>query len=217
MDFSTARRNMVDCQLRPNQVADPAILAAMLELPRERFVPPNYQSVAYIDEDLPLGGGRYLMEPMVLGRLLQIAEIGPEDVVLAIGCGAGYSAAVLSRLAGTVVAVEANPTLVAAAGELLAKLGCDNVAVIEGPLGGGCPTEAPFDVIFLDGAVAAVPDAIQAQLKEGGRLVSVLAEKGGVGRGIVMTRSKGGIGCRAIFDAATPFLPGFEAKEEFVF
>ena len=216
-DFAAARRNMVDCQLRPHEVADPGLIAAMLDVPRERFVPVNFQGVAYIDEDLAIGEGRYVMEPMVLGRLLQLAEIGPDDVVLDIGCGSGYAAAVIGRLAGTVVALESNSTLAAAASERFAEFDCDNVAVVEGPLAEGCPAQAPFDVIFIDGAVAEVPAAITDQLKEGGRLVTVVAAKARFGQGVVMIRSGDCMGRRAVFDAATPLLPGFAAKEEFVF
>ncbi|MCE2510577.1 MAG: protein-L-isoaspartate O-methyltransferase [Alphaproteobacteria bacterium] len=216
-DFTVARRNMVDCQLRPNEVADLNLVAAILDVPRERFVPLNLQGVAYIDEDLALGNGRYVMEPMVFGRLMQLAEIKPDDVVLVIGCGTGYSAAVLGRLAGTVVALESDPTLAETATALLAELGCDNVAVVGGPLEAGCPTQAPFDVIFIDGAVAAVPAAITDQLKEDGRLVTVLAGTGRVGHGVVMIRCGDFVGQRTVFDAATPLLPDFAPKEEFVF
>jgi len=216
-DFAAARRNMVDCQLRPHEVADPGLIAAMLEVPRECFVPANLQGIAYIDEDLAIGEGRYVMEPLVLGRLLQLAEIGPDDIVLDIGCGSGYSAAVIGHLAGTVVALESNSSLAITASKKFIEFNCDNVAVVEGPLAGGCPAQAPFNVIFIDGAVAKVPAVITDQLKEGGRLVTVVADKERVGQGIVMIRSGDFIGSRAVFDATTPLLPGFAAKEEFVF
>ncbi|MEQ9042496.1 MAG: protein-L-isoaspartate O-methyltransferase [Alphaproteobacteria bacterium] len=216
-NFAVARRNMVDCQLRPNEVTDAKLVAAMLDVPRERFVPVSLQGVAYIDEDLALGNGRYLMEPMVFARLMQLAEIGPEDVVLDIGCGTGYSAAVIGRLAGTVVALESDAALAATATELLGELACDNVAVIEGDLTAGCRGQGPFDVIFIEGAVAEVPKAITDQLKEGGRLVTVMAKTPQVGRGVVMVRCGDAVGCRTVFDAATPYLPGFAVKEEFVF
>jgi len=216
-DFADARRNMVEGQLRPNKVTDPRIVAAMLELPRERFVPPAHQWAAYSDEDLPLGRGRFLMEPMVLARLLQLAEIQEGDVVLDIGCNTGYSAAVLARLAGTVVALESDSVFAASATELLTELGCDNVAVVEGPLASGYPSQAPFDVIFIDGAGADLPGTLCEQLKEGGRLVAVQAGAEGIGQATLWMRTAGSEGSRTAFDAATPQLPEFAAKEAFVF
>ncbi len=216
-DFADARRNMVECQLRPNKVTDPRIVAAMSELPRERFVPPAHQCAAYSDEDLPLGRGRSLMEPMVLARLLQLAEIQEGDVVLDIGCNTGYSAAVLARLAGTVVALESDSAFAASATELLTELGCDNVVVVEGPLASGYPSQAPFDVIFIDGAGADLPGTLCEQLKEGGRLVAVQAGAEGIGQATLWMRTAGCEGRRAAFDAATPQLPEFAAKEAFVF
>ena len=216
-DFAAARRNMVDCQLRPNKVTDVRIVAAMSELPRERFVQPAHQAVAYVDAHLSLDRGRSVMEPVVLARLLEIAEIQQGDVVLDIGCNTGYSAAVIARLAGTVVALESDPAFAAFATELLSELGCDNVAVVEGPLADGYPSQAPFDVIFIDGAITEVPEAIRNQLKKGGRLVAVLAGPTGVGQATVLTRTDNHIGSRAVFDAAMPRLPEFMAKEGFVF
>lgn len=216
-DFVFARRNMVDCQLRPNQVTDPRVIAAMSELPRERFVSPSHQGVAYLDEALPLGRGRSLMEPMVLGRLLQLAEIQEGDVVLAIGCNTGYAAATIARLAGTVVALESDAAFAASATELLSELGSDNVAVVEGPLAAGYPSQAPYDVIFLGGAAAQIPETISSQLKEGGRLVFVQTGQAGVGQATLLMRTEGCVGSRAVFDATTPPLPEFAAKEAFVF
>ncbi|PCJ59578.1 MAG: protein-L-isoaspartate O-methyltransferase [Rhodospirillaceae bacterium] len=216
-DFTAARRNMVDCQLRPNKVTDPRLVAAMSELPRERFVPSGYEGVAYVDAHLPLDRGRSIMEPMVLARLLELAEIQQGDVVLDIGCSTGYSAAVIAALAGTVVALESDPVFAGFATKLLLELGCDNVAVVEGPLADGYPSQAPFDVIFIDGAIAEVPEAIRNQLKKGGRLVAVLTGPAGVGQATVLTRTDSSVGSRAAFDAATPELPEFAAKEGFVF
>ena len=152
-DYAIFRRNMVENQIRPNRVTDSAILTVMGELPRERFLPEALRGVAYVDEDIEIAEGRYLMEPLVLARLLQAAAVDREDMVLDIGCATAYSTAVLARLAGTVVAVESDPNLAAGAMATLEELGIDNAVVIEGPLAEGYPGQAPYNVILLGGAV----------------------------------------------------------------
>ncbi|MDB5408146.1 MAG: protein-L-isoaspartate O-methyltransferase [Rhodospirillales bacterium] len=214
-EYQSVRLNMVESQVRPNKVTDPAILDALLAVPRERFVPESLRGIAYVDEDVPLGGGRYLMEPMVFARLLQFAEIGSGDGVLDVGCALGYSAAVLARIARRVVAVEDDKGLLPRARALLADVG--NVTLVETPLAGGCPQHASYDVILLEGAVGSVPAAIAEQLAEGGRLVTVLYSAQGMGKAVLMTRRHGIIGQRIIFDAGTPLLPGFAPQPEFVF
>ena len=221
-DFGLARTRMVDSQLRTENVTDYDVLAAMGEVPRERFVPAADSALAYVDRDIPiLAGGpdrmpRYLMEPAPFARLLQAAEIRPTDVVLDVGCGSGYSAAVLARLADRVVALESDPDLAAQATAILAELGVANVSVVVGALEAGSASRAPFDVIVMEGAVETVPDALFGQLGEGGRLVAVV----GYGRAAsakVFTRSGGEIGSRAAFDAAVMPLPGFRKPQAFVF
>ena len=216
MDYASARRNMVESQLRPNKVTDPALLDALTAVPRELFVPEPLRSVAYVDEDIPLGRGRFLMEPMILGRLLELAAVRPSDVALVIGAGLGYSAAVLARVAGRVVALEGDPEFVQQAAPVLQTLGVSNVALVEGPLAEGAPRQAPFDVILFDGAVDRVPPAILDQLAEEGRLVAVI-RTAGIGRATLMTRQAGIVASRVAFDAAVPRLPGFEPAPAFVF
>jgi protein-L-isoaspartate(D-aspartate) O-methyltransferase len=216
-DYAVARRNMVAGQIRTNQVTDPALIAALEEIPREIFVPPALAGVGYLDEDLPLGGGRYVMEPRVFARLLQAAGIGRSDVVLDIGCATGYSSAVISRLAATVVALESDPVLIRKANEAFARLELDNAVVVEGPLASGYPAQAPFDVIVIEGGVPEVPPAIAAQLAEGGRLAAVVAPPGGTGQAVLMLRRGGVVSGRAICDASTPPLPGFEILPSFQF
>src|SRR6185312_13026628 len=174
-DYAAARRNMVDSQLRTNRITDAGLLAAMGEVPREAFVPPQLAGVAYVDEDISIGQGRYLMEPMVLGRLLQAARIQPSDMVLDIGCATGYSSAIAAKLAATVIALESDSALARAAEGNFAKLRIDNVVVQRDELRVGCPRHAPFDVILIQGSVSEIPAAIAAQLGEGGRLVAVVA------------------------------------------
>jgi protein-L-isoaspartate(D-aspartate) O-methyltransferase len=222
IDFATARRNMVDSQIRPNRVTSPTLLQALLDVPRELFVPETERGVAYVDEDIPLQataeiGPRWLMEPMVFARLLQAAEIEKSEVVLHIGCGSGYGAAVLSRLAATVVAVESDPALSAAATSNLERLKVDNVAFIAGDLKKGCPAQAPYGVIVFDGAISRVDEQIGAQLAEGGRLVAVLRDGPGMGKAILALRRGGKLSHRVLFDAGTPYLPGFVPEPSFVF
>ncbi|MGF1607765.1 MAG: protein-L-isoaspartate O-methyltransferase [Kiloniellales bacterium] len=223
MDYAAARLNMVESQLRTNRVSTPALIEAFETVPRERFLPESMRGIAYIDEDLPLGspdqhgGGRHLMEPMVLARLLQAAAGQPGDVVLEIGSGSGYAAAILARLAATVVALESDPELARQANALLNELGADNAVVVTGPLGEGYPKQAPYNVILIDGAVSAVPKAISDQLADGGRLVAVVKEGVGLGRAILAQRSGDHVAQRVLFDAATPYLPEFEAEPGFVF
>jgi protein-L-isoaspartate(D-aspartate) O-methyltransferase len=207
---------MVESQLRTNQVTDGAVLEAFLAVPRERFVPARMAGVAYTDEKVPLAPGRCLLEPMVMARLLQLLALQPTDRVLAVGTGTGCAAAHLSRLAAKVIALESDGELAATARLRLAELGCGNVTIIEGPLPAGHAAGAPYDAIFIDGAVAAIPDALAAQLGEGGRLATVV-KSGVTGQAVLMTRAEGVLSQRPVFDAAPPVLPGFEPAPSFVF
>lgn len=217
IDYAAARLNMVESQLRTNKVTDEAVLDAFLAIPRERFVPASLRGNAYIDDDIPLGGERWLMEPMVLARLLQLAAVERDDTVLDIGGATGYGSAVLARLARSVVAVEADAELVRQAGARLRELGFANAAVIEGPLTEGYAGRAPYDAIVIEGAVAQIPEAVTRQLAEGGRLVAVVKKPGGIGRAVLMTRSGGVLSQRPAFDAAVRPLPGFQPRPSFVF
>lgn len=219
-----ARANMVENQVRPNRVTDERLLAAMAAVPRERFVGEKFASVAYVDEDIAVSPGRYLMEPMVFARLLQAAEIKPADVVLDIGCATGYSTAVLARLADTVVAVESDEALAETAIALMTELDADNTAVVTGELSEGYAKQAPYDVIVLGGAVEQTPDALTDQLAEGGRLVCVVTGAGSngagigkVGRAMLFRRMYGALTARELFDASVPPLPGFASAPRFEF
>lgn len=215
-DYSAARANMVESQIRPNKVTDPAVIAAFLAVPRERFVPMALKGVAYVDEDIPIGAGRYLVEPMILARLLQFAMPKPTEVALEIGAGNGYGTAVLAHLVGTVVGLDSDPGLVQEATRNLAALGIDNAAMVTGPLLAGHPDQAPYDLIIFSGAVSKVPAEVEAQLAEGGRLLAVEGGEG-VGRAVLIVREGGVLSRRVIFDAATPLLPDTGRKAEFVF
>lgn len=219
---SLARINMVESQVRPNDVTDPRILAAMLDLPRENFVPAERRALAYSDRDVQVksaganGPARQLLAPMTLGRMIQAANVQSGELVLDIGCGTGYSSAILSCLADSVVALECDEGLAAFASDVLPALQIANVAVVTGPLQEGYPSEGPYDVILVNGEIAAVPETLCAQLKEGGRLVAVL-NKDGVRRIWVFLRSGTQTTGVASHNAAAPALPGFEAQEHFVF
>jgi protein-L-isoaspartate(D-aspartate) O-methyltransferase len=216
-DAAVARRNMVESQLRTNKVTDPAVLAAMGSIPREEFVPASLAGVAYVDDDLPLGQGRHLMEPMVFARMLQHAEIRPSDVVLDIGCATGYSSAVVAKLAATVIALEGDSDFARRAAQTLAKLQADNVVVVEGDLCSGYARQAPYDVILIEGAVPEIPAEIAAQLGESGRLCAVVSPRGQTGRAVLALKAGGVVSHRDIFDAATPLLPGFAREPGFRF
>jgi protein-L-isoaspartate(D-aspartate) O-methyltransferase len=208
---------MVESQIRTNRVVDPAIVAALGEIPREVFVSAQLRTVSYVDEAIPLGHGRYLMEPLAFASLLQAAEIRPTDIVLDVGCATGYSSAVLARLAATVVAVEEVPDFVRDANRLLAELPVLNTAVMESRLSAGCPKQAPYDVIVIEGGVEEIPEALLSQLGEGGRLACIVLGGGGFGKGTILTRVGGAIARRTVFDAGTPLLPGFKRAPSFVF
>ena len=217
MDFAAARINMVESQLRTNKVADDAVLNAFLMVPRERFVPVAFHDTAYLDDDLPLGNGRALLEPMILARMLAAAKISGTDKVLDVGCASGYGTAIIARIAASVVAVEEDKALAEQARARLAELGVLHASIVEGPLAQGHAAGAPYDAIVIEGAVAAIPDAIAVQLAEGGRLVTVVKAGAGVGRATLMNRVQGVLSRRSLFDAAAPILPGFAPAPSFVF
>lgn len=217
MDYAAARRKMVENQIRPNRVNDGAVVAAFADLAREAFLPPELRGIAYVDAALPLGGGRHLMEPLMLARLIQAARIEDSDIVLDVGCTTGYAAAVMARLAGAVVALENDAALAERARQTLAELGADTVSVVTGALADGYPRQAPYDVIVVEGAIAAVPEALTAQLADGGRLVAIVGDEAGVGRGTVFMQARGVLSRRVVFEGPTPFLPGFEPQPAFRF
>ncbi|MCX2722827.1 protein-L-isoaspartate O-methyltransferase family protein [Roseibium salinum] len=218
-DFSQSRRNMVENQLRTSDITDHRILDAMGAIPRERFVPASKKAVAYIDANLPIGSedtGRALMKPHVLGKLIQLADIRGEDVVLVIGAGTGYSAAVVSNLAASVVALEENEDLAKAATDVLVELGIENAVVVEGPLAKGYAAEGPYDVILIDGAVEVLPETLTEQLKPGGRL-TVVEGRGGAGSAKLYQKSANAVSSRFGFNASVNVLPGFEKAAAFEF
>lgn len=224
-DYEVRRIVMVESQLRPNEVTDYGLLAAMRTLPREAFVPEALQGLAYMDEDievLPARDGippRFLLAPMVQARLIQLAEVEPQDTVLDLGCATGYSTAVLARLGAHVVGLEPEPELVAAAKVNFAACGLANTEVVSGDLTAGHAASGPYDVIVMEGSVSEVPDALLSQLKDGGRLVTVLTRAPNMrqGKAYLFVRVEGDARGVAQFDAGAPPLPGFAPAPSFAF
>jgi protein-L-isoaspartate(D-aspartate) O-methyltransferase len=220
MDFATARRMMVDGQVRTSDVTNLDLIAAMLDVPRERFVPAAQADIAYLDRDIAVGGEtrspRCLLKPMVLAKLIQAAELGASDSVLDVACATGYSSAVLAQLAGSVVALEEDAGLARKAGQLLGDVGATNVTAAQGSLADGWPARAPYDVILVNGMCEIVPKELCRQLKPGGRLVGVFGE-GAVAKAMVYLSEAGEVSGRTIFDATAPLLPEFTKPPAFVF
>jgi protein-L-isoaspartate(D-aspartate) O-methyltransferase len=221
--FSTARQKMVDGQVRTNDVTDRRILDAMLELPRENFVPDDKRALAYLDLDLDVSEGgsgaakRFLVKPVLTARLLQAAEILETDNVLIVGVATGYAAAVAAPLAGRVTATESDSALAARGRDVLGRLGLDGkVTFRTAEAAAGDPAGAPYDVILLNGATEVVPQQLYGQLRDGGRLLGVFAMTHPP-RAMIVRRSHGDFGTRPLFDAAAPVLPGLERVPEFVF
>jgi protein-L-isoaspartate(D-aspartate) O-methyltransferase len=230
VDFRAARRAMVDGQIRTNGVTNLDLIGAMLDVPREAFVPERQTALAYLDRDLPLpsrsGAPRYLIKPEVTAKLIQAADVTPQDRVLVVGAATGYSAAIMSRLAAKVVALEEDPGLAEIAQANLRHLGVTNVTVATGSLSAGWPATAPYDVILLEGGVETVPQPLFDELSAGGQLVTVVYEgrgdaagpiDGKIGKATVYRDVKGEVGGRALFDASAPLLPGFARARAFVF
>jgi protein-L-isoaspartate(D-aspartate) O-methyltransferase len=213
----TARANMIESQLRPNKVTDERLIEAFSRLRRELFVPEPLRGVAYVDEDLPLGRGRYLMEPMVAARLLQALMPERKETALVVGAGVGYEAALLASLTRGVIALEADEEPARLGRAALVDHRIASVVYVEAPLAAGHRQRAPYDVILFGGAVAEIPSEVAAQLAEGGRMAAVLRPGAGLGRATLTTRTGGVLAQRVIFDAATPLLPGFAPKPVFVF
>ena len=213
-DFATRRTMMVDTQVRPSDVTKYPIIAAMLSVPREAFVPAQMREAAYAGEHVTLGGGRVVLDPRTLAKLLDALEIQGTETVLDIGCGLGYSSAIIARMADAVVAVEEDEALATEAQRALSAQGVDNAAVNHGKLAAGAPKAGPYDVIVLQGAAEVISDSLVSQLKEGGRIGALFME-GNLGVARVGYKIDGRITWRQVFNASAPVLPGFEMRKAF--
>jgi protein-L-isoaspartate(D-aspartate) O-methyltransferase len=215
--FAHARDCMVDSQIRPNRVVDPRVLSAMRTLPRERFVPQAVAALAYADHDIPLGNGRFLMEPMVFARLLQAAKLRDDEQVLVIGAGTGYGAAVIAACGCRVTALEEDPALLGIAGSALSNF-APSVNLVSGPLAAGWPSHGPYDVILIEGAVPEIPSALPAQIRqETGRILTALQIPGRVTQAVIAETTSFGLSLSPLFDCATRLLPSLRKAPAFSF
>jgi protein-L-isoaspartate(D-aspartate) O-methyltransferase len=218
-DFAALRQRMVDNQIRPSEVTDHDVIRAFLAVPREMFAAPAERPFAYADRELKMSASapnRRMMDPVRLARLVHALPRGPETKAMVVGCGSGYSVAILSKLVGSIVAVEEDRTLAAMAREILAALGAGNVSVVEGRLVDGYPDRAPYDAILVDGAVEVLPDALVTQLKPGG-LLATIERDDHVSRAMLYEKVGNDTTKWPLFDAWATLLPGFERRREFVF
>ena len=213
--YAKARFNMVESQIRTNKVTDSKLLAAMSRIPRQIFVPAGLAGVAYVDKSLRIVANRYLLEPLTLARLLQEAVVESTDKVLVIGAGTGYSAAILADLAGSVSAIESDAGLADTARSNLAALAVTGAMVHAGPLDQGLAASGPYDVILIDGMIVELPKQIADQIADRGRLVTIQAQEGRCGAGMLYRKLGGSVSGRILFDATGPFLPGFEPHSAF--
>ncbi|MAZ76944.1 MAG: protein-L-isoaspartate family protein [Micavibrio sp.] len=218
-NFKQMRENMVDCQIHPMGVASEDILDAFASVPREAFVPENLQSVAYCDEDIEVCEGRYLLEPSVMARMLQYAKPASDDVALTIGSGAGYTAALLSKIVSTVVSLEEDPALIEKSQAVWDEYSFCNIVGLSGVLTEGAPKNAPYSLIIINGCVSTIPDSIKAQLAPNGRMLAIIQSKDeGIGRAtLIECNGKNEYSSRVLFDASTPYLSGFEPCDNFEF
>lgn len=207
---------MVDCQVRPSDVTKFPIIEALLMVPREAYVPAAKKSIAYAGEHIPLSADRVLLDARTFAKMLDSVNIRPTDLVLDLGCGMGYSSAVIARLAEAVVAVEEDADLAAVATETLSDMSVDNVLVTSGRLSQGNAKHGPYDLIVTEGAIEELPQEIADQVKDGGRIVAILQQDGS-SQCRIGHKSDGNISWRFAFDASAPLLAGFEAQEEFAF
>ncbi len=215
-NYNTARTTMVDCQVRPSDVTKFPIIEALLTIPREEFVPANLKPVAYIGEHLDLGAGRMLLDARTFAKMLDAVNIQPSELVLDLGCGLGYSSAVIAHLAEAVVAVEENVELAEEAATLLSANGVDNAVVIGAPMANGAAKHGPYDVIVIQGASEQIPQSVCDQLKDGGRIAALFTD-GSMGQCRIGYKRGEKIDWRAAFSATAPVLSGFEKAREFSF
>ena len=213
-DFAERRRMMVDTQIRPSDVTKFPIIEAMLAVPREAFVADAQREAAYADNNIDIAPGRVLLEPRTLAKMLDAIDVQPDELVLDVACGMGYSTAVVARVAQMVIGVEADESLASGAQDQLSAVSADNAIVHIGALAEGAAEHGPYDVIMVQGGVETMPEALLNQLKDGGRIIAIFMS-GALGEVKIGYKSADQISWRLAFNAGAPVLPGFEAAKEF--
>ncbi|WP_417247390.1 protein-L-isoaspartate O-methyltransferase family protein [Celeribacter sp.] len=213
-DFTQLRTTMVDTQVRPSDVTKFPIIEAMLTVPRENFVPEEKRAAAYVGDHVDLGNGRVVLDPRILAKMLDALNIENDELVLDLGCGLGYSSAVIARMAQAVVAVEEDEALAEEAAKALVANGSDNVILETGPIAKGEPQHGPYDVVIVQGGVEEMPEDILSQVKEKGRICAIFID-GALGIVRIGYKIDGEITWRMVFNATAPVLPGFEKRAEF--
>ena len=213
-DYKARRIMMVDTQVRPSDVTKFPIIDAMLSVPRESYVPDRKREAAYIGENLAIDSSRVMLEPRTLAKMLEALDVQPSHVALDIGCGLGYSTAVLAQLCDFVVAVEDDEDRAQEAQSILSENGVDNAAVMTAALTEGAAKSGPYDIIMIQGGVEAVPETLLDQLREGGRIACVFLE-GSLGVVRIGYKIDGAVNWRFAFNAGAPVLPGFEKPRAF--
>ena len=214
-DFAHRRTVMVDTQVRPSDVTKFPIIEAMLSVPREDFVPAERREAAYAGAHVDLGGGRVVLDPRTLAKMLDVANISPDEIVLDVGPGLGYSSVLIARMADAVIALEENESLAGEAERAISEAGADNVAVVHGTMAEGAAKHGPYDAILVQGAVQSMPEALTDQLKNGGRIIAIFDEGGGLGSVRIGLKDDGSVTWRMAFNATAPVLAGFEAESAF--
>ncbi len=214
MEFVLARKNMVYCQLKPNKIKDNDVINAFLSVPREMFVKKNHIKHAYLDDNLSLGNGRFLLNPVILSRLIQALELKKNDTILNIASGTGYGVVILSYLAGTVLGIENDTSLINKSSELLSKLEINNAAIIKGDIKEGFIKQAPYDAIIIEGGVEEVPELILNQLSNNGKLVTIESNESGYGKAILIEKFENNFIKNFLFNAYVPLLSAFTSKKK---
>ncbi len=215
MDFYTLRKNMVDSQLKPNKIVNKNLIDAFLRVPREIFLSKKIINQSYVDDNIDLTKNRYMLNPMIISRLIQALNVKQNDTILVLGSNVGYSSVILSYLCNTVIGIEAIKSFYEFSTSVLMKLDVNNVAIIKGKIEYGFPDQHPYDNILIEGGVNFVPERILNQLADNGKLVTVEVDEGNIGKAVIFKKQKNNYSKSFLFDANVPLLDVFKKKYSF--